>query len=185
MSPPQLTPNQSITPATTPESGSSARERVLATMLGVASHEELQTNRRRMSIAYGIAAILVPSFASVDFLFRAVDPTWNLEAILAIRLAVSPILVFAALRTRRAGITAKEMAGWIIVAPVLLTTGMALSVMATGMLDSPYVPGLLLVACGYPFVPQPYRRAVGHRRVRDADLPGALPRLGALLRGAE
>ena len=161
MSPPQLTPNQSITPASTPESGSSARERVLATMLGVASHEELQTNRRRMSIAYGIAAILVPSFASVDFLFRAVDPTWNLEAILAIRLAVSPILVFAALRTRRAGITAKEMAGWIIVAPVLLTTGMALSVMATGMLDSPYVPGLLLVACGYPFVPQPYRRAVG------------------------
>jgi eukaryotic-like serine/threonine-protein kinase len=44
---------------------------------------------------------------------------------------------------------------------VLLTTGMALSVMATGMLDSPYVPGLLLVACGYPFVPQPYRRAIG------------------------
>jgi serine/threonine protein kinase len=33
--------------------------------------------------------------------------------------------------------------------------------MATSMLDSPYVSGLLLVACGYPFVPQHYRRAIG------------------------
>lgn len=130
-------------------------------MLSVATHEELQINRRRMSIAYGIAAILVPCFSAADFLFHAVDPTWNLEAILAIRLTVTPILVLAALRTRRAGISLREMDGWIMLAPVLLTTGMALSVMATGMLDSPYVPGLLLVACGYPFVPQHYRRAIG------------------------
>ncbi len=84
----------------------------------------------------------------------------DLEAILAIRLAVTPVLMAAALRTRRPALTARELQIWIAVAPVLLTSAMALSVMATGMLDSPYVQGLLLVACGYPFVPQPYRRGV-------------------------
>ena len=145
----------------TPGSGESGRDRVLDAMRSVASHEELQINRRRMGIAYGIAAFLVPLFSILDFLFRAVDPSWKLEAILAIRLAVTPILMAAALRTRRASISVRELEIWILVAPVLLTTGMALSVMATGMLDSPYVPGLLLVACGYPFVPQHYRRAIG------------------------
>jgi hypothetical protein len=147
----------SVTPGRT----DSSRARVLDAMLSVASQEELQTNRRRMSIAYGIAAFLVPMFASLDFLFRAVDPSWHLEAILGIRLAVTPVLMAAALRTRRRSLTARELDRWIVVAPVLLTTAMALSVMATGMLDSPYVPGLLLVACGYPFVPQRYSRAVG------------------------
>jgi serine/threonine-protein kinase len=142
----------------TPESPS--RERVLAAMLGVASQEELQANRRRMSIAYTIAAVLVPTFSVWDFLLRAVDPTWNLEAILAIRVVVSPVLFVAAMRTRRPTISAREMAFWIATAPVLLTTGMAFSVMATGMLESPYVPALLLVACGYPFVPQRYTKAV-------------------------
>ncbi|MBN8613654.1 MAG: serine/threonine protein kinase [Deltaproteobacteria bacterium] len=148
--------------ASTPSSGSGGgRDRVLGAMLRVASHEEQQINRRRMSIAYAIAAVLVPSFASIDFLFHAIDPSFPLEAILAIRLAVAPALFVAALRTRRPEITTKELERWVMLAPVMLTTAMALSVMATGMLDSPYVSGLLLVACGYPFVPQHYRRAIG------------------------
>jgi serine/threonine-protein kinase len=130
-------------------------------MLRVASHEEQQINRRRMSIAYAIAAVLVPSFSTMDFLFHAIDPSFPLEAILAIRLIVSPILFVAALRTRRAELSVRELGHWVMLAPVLLTTAMALSVMATGMLQSPYVSGLLLVSCGYPFVPQHYRRAIG------------------------
>jgi serine/threonine-protein kinase len=152
-----------------PEQGSDAsgsgsggsRDRVLGAMLRVASHEEQQINRRRMSIAYAIAAVLVPGFSAMDFLFHAIDPSFPLEAILAIRLIVSPILFVAALRTRRAELSARELGHWVMLAPVLLTTGMALSVMATGMLQSPYVSGLLLVSCGYPFVPQHYRRAIG------------------------
>lgn len=145
-----------LTPGSSPER---AKERVLDAMLRVAANEEMQTNRRRMSIAYAIAAVLVPCFASIDFVFRAVDPSWNLEAILGIRLAVTPILMIASLRTRRREISVAELDVWVMVAPVLLTLAMALSVMVTGMLDSPYVPGLLLVACGYPFVPQHYHRA--------------------------
>ncbi len=146
-----------MTPGSSPDR---AKERVLDAMLRVAANEELQTNRRRMSIAYAIAAVLVPCFAALDFLFLAVDPEWNIEAILGIRLAVTPILMIASLRTRRREITPAELDAWVMVAPVLLTGAMALSVMVTGMLDSPYVPGLLLVACGYPFVPQHYRRAL-------------------------
>jgi serine/threonine-protein kinase len=78
-------------------------------MLRVASHEEQQVNRRRMSIAYAIAAVLVPAFSLADFLFHAVDPSFPLAHILAIRLVVSPILFVAALRTRRPELTAVEL----------------------------------------------------------------------------
>jgi hypothetical protein len=138
----------------------SSRDRVLDAMLNVASHDEFQKNRRWTSVAYSIAAILVPLFSAADFLFHAVDPTWNLETILAIRLAVTPVLMIGALRLRGQHTSTREVNVWIAMAPTLLTTGMAFSVMATGMLESPYVPGLLLVACGYAFVPQHYKRAI-------------------------
>src|SRR5687768_3092169 len=102
------------TPLTPDPSSPSARDRVLHAMVGVASWEELQINRRRMSIAYTIAAFLVPAFAVFDFGFVAIDPGWNLQAILAIRLFVTPILMLAALRTRRRDITARELDAWIL-----------------------------------------------------------------------
>lgn len=161
--PPSPSTHDVVTPriSVTPVAHDSSRDRMLNAMLSVASHEEFQKNLRWTAVAYSIAAILVPVFSAFDFLFRAIDPTWNLEAILAIRLAVSPILMIGALRLRRRSTTTREVNFWIAMAPTLLTSGMALSVMATGMLDSPYVPGLLLVACGYAFVPQHYRRAIG------------------------
>ena len=143
------------------ESGRDAeRDRLLDAIVAVAAQQELLTNGRRMAIAYTIAAIMVPLFSSMDLLFRLVDPSWNLGAILAIRAVVTPVLVLGAWRSRRPGLGTRELHAWIAAAPMLLTTAMALSVMATGKLDSPYVPGLLLVAFGYPFVPQRYDRAI-------------------------
>lgn len=137
------------------------RDRLLEAILSVAAQQELLTNGRRMSIAYTIAAVMVPLFSSMDFLFRSVDPTWNLSAILVIRAVVTPILIMGAWRSRKSTLGPRELRFWIAAAPMVLTTGMALSVMVTGKLDSPYVPGLLLVSFGYPFVPQRYDRAIG------------------------
>jgi serine/threonine-protein kinase len=153
-------------PAVDPEAESEAstngpRDDLLATMLAAAALQEHHVNRRRLSVAYLCAAILIPLFGLVDLLFWAVEPTFHAWAVLAIRLIVTPVLVVAVLRGRRPSMTRRELAIWIALAPVLLTTGMALSVMVTGMLESPYLPGLLLVAFGYPFVPQRYSRAIG------------------------
>lgn len=137
------------------------RDRLLDAILAVAAQQELLTNGRRMSIAYTIAAVMVPLFSSMDFLFRSVDPTWNLGAILIIRAVVTPLLIAGAWRSRKSTLKPRELRFWIAAAPMVLTTGMALSVMVTGKLDSPYVPGLLLVSFGYPFVPQRYDRAIG------------------------
>ena len=133
----------------------------LDALLSGAAAVELERNRRWTAIAYTAAAIGVPSYCLLDLLFDRVDPNWNLEMAVSMRLGVALVLVLGAIRCHRAAIGRRELDVWMTLAPVLLAAGNAALMMATGMLDSPYAGGLLLVACGYAFVPQHYRRAVG------------------------
>ncbi len=137
--------------------GSGALDALLSGALAL----ELERNRRWTAIAYTAAAIGVPTYCLLDLLFDRVDPTWNLGATLSMRLVVALVLTTGAIRCHRASTSRRELELWMTLAPVVLTAGNAALMMFTGMLDSPYAGGLLLVACGYAFVPQHYRRALG------------------------
>ncbi|MBN8612832.1 MAG: protein kinase [Deltaproteobacteria bacterium] len=133
----------------------------LDALLSGAAAVELERNRRWTAIAYTAAAVGVPSYCLLDLLFDRVDPHWSLETTVSMRLGVALVLALGAIRCHRATTSRRELELWMTLAPVLLTAGNAALMMVTGMLDSPYAGGLLLVACGYAFVPQHYRRAVG------------------------
>jgi tRNA A-37 threonylcarbamoyl transferase component Bud32 len=103
----------------------------------------------------------VPLYSGLDVLFGSLDPHWHLPTTLTMRFSVAFVLAVGALRLRRAATTLREVDFWILSAPVTLTGGNACLMMVTGMIESPYASGLLLVATGYAFVPQHYRRAIG------------------------
>ena len=142
-------------------SGDHGGARVLDALLSVAAQTEAQRVRRQTGIAYAVAAIGVPLYSALDALFSSLDPAWHLPTTLTMRFSVAFILALGALRLRRLSTSAREVDFWIVMAPVTLTGGNACLMMVTGMIESPYQSGLLLVASGYAFVPQHYRRAVG------------------------
>jgi hypothetical protein len=153
--------HSSAPPATSSSSGDGASDGVLDALLNVAAQNEFQRVRRQTAIAYAIAATGVPLYSGLDVLFGSLDPHWHLPTTLAMRFAVAFVLAVGALRLRRAATTLREVDFWILSAPVTLTGGNACLMMVTGMIESPYASGLLLVATGYAFVPQHYRRAIG------------------------
>lgn len=174
--PPKITddPTGSAEPSGLPEAGSVDAVRVrpaasgkgptsgiLDALLSGAAADELHRNQRWTAIAYTAAAIGVPSYCLLDVLFDALDPSWDLGTTVSMRLTVALVLATGAIRCHRASTGRRELDLWMTLAPVLLTAGNASLMMTTGMLDSPYAGGLLLVACGYAFVPQHYRRAIG------------------------
>jgi tRNA A-37 threonylcarbamoyl transferase component Bud32 len=155
-------PTAAATPAVVPSSSSKGeRSGIIDALLSGAADDELQRNRRWTAIAYTAAAIGVPFYCLLDVLFDALDPAWDLGTSVAMRLSVTAVLATGALRCHRSSTSRRELDVWMTLAPVLLAAGNASLMMATGMIESPYAGGLLLVACGYAFVPQHYRRAIG------------------------
>ena len=140
--------------------GASAGSGVLDALLNVAAQNEFQRVRRQTAVAYAIAATGVPLYSGLDVLFGSLDPHWHSDHA-DHALSVAFVLAVGALRLRRAATTLREVDFWILSAPVTLTGGNACLMMVSGMIESPYASGLLLVATGYAFVPQHYRRAIG------------------------